>query len=1533
MGRTPFDSDPAGWYLDPTGRARLRFWDGRTLTAWVSDGVEVQPDPVPDELPEIDRQDADHLAFVREVFIPQARRRGLVGHATADTLTELAWSSDVTARVPAAAATASATLTATPLASPPASAPERPYVVDKDGLPYVARSRQSDGRTTSPERPHGESPDARPATTHEPAAAYERPPSRLDVWWSQTRESIGSDVATHGLAYLGVLLLFVGVFGLVAFAFGDVAQGMRPVAELGIAFAPFLASWMLLRRGATVAGRALELAGGLLLPVMVVTSFLDGVPIPPDLTGPGLVVTLTLVTALVGAGYALWSLRHHHSALRYLVAPVAWVSVALATMGIGRAIPEGKDVATFTAWQVAAVTVAMALSLAWARWRPAATLSAPTITAGVPGACIVAALALLTWVTGGYPRWPVLLTGVAGLLVLELLDVRVPARVVGVAQVAWWGVVFLALLPGAGSSGAELATGALVAGAGFLALVELHGRSTDPLPVSLSALGLVAAFAVTWADPWYAFAASVVLALWAGARRLHPYVVAYATQVLDVAAALLPVAAVVAVGLATRHAPLAVLVGSLLVLAAVIPIRVPVVRAALHRDESDHFWTLWWDPAMVAASAAVLILTTQFWPDVASARWMSVAAPLALAISAALGPLPRSWRAWPTVALATWSWWLGATLVGTSTAVLGGVPAAVALGILVVVHVRPTLVDRWSDPGGLGLAAHVLALTAVSFADVGTRWTVAVLVTAATAGFVLTAVYQELGRSPVSDRLVDWFGSTAREATVVLCGLMLPLSLALVLDAADLVPIRSSWFGVVASGVAVFYAAATHVAAPARVRATLVWLAISFSVLAFAAIDTRGPALAALAAVIVVAVILRPSPQVAQWLGWSAVAPAVALAATYVVASYEAASVVVQVALALAVVGGPMLLAALAYDSSSNDVVRRLLPTTGWLRPPAVVGAVEIAVAAALTPELDVWWAGWITVTTALVVAASAWLLRIWSLLGAAALVAWVGAWQLWPDALTHSAWVGVVVAALLLAAYEAAWRLDRSSPAWARADYPLLAVAHITAITAVITAREGTSLALTLLAVGALAGVLAVSFLRRPAVDVVVPSGYAVLSGSLIVAAGAVEGYGWLALALALVSVACSVVALRVGRSSRWVLVTAGSMAALGAWLAFASWLELGDVAKVSWTSAIAAVVVLVSAGLLRWTNADRDVLLVRATVGLATLTMAAPLAAALASASTIVPYLSWVTVAALVVAAVALGLVATRLTWAWLRYAAAAYLLLSVVVGLVVAHATASAQVGVLGALSMVVAGALLVHDRLGSGEWLMPAAAFGAWTTLATLGAAALELPDAWLVPVALVVAAVYSAALGRVLASIGLTLLAPALACAAWITWAAQSLDGNPQWYTVAVGLTLLVMIAMLRGWRRRNAQPVDTPDVVWLEVVGVAFLVCSSFVQIFTVSLGYAALAAAIGIGVAAWGVVTRVRRRLALGAAVTVAALALLVLVPVAQMLPAWSGATLWVSIATLGLVAIVVATMLEQGKAVVRREIGHLRALTEGWE
>src|SRR5512132_621116 len=102
------------------------------------------------------------------------------------------------------------------------------------------------------------------------------------------RGVIASDVAVHGLAYLGVLLLFSGSLGFMLFSFGSVRVGLRPLAEFSMPAVLLGSAWFLRRRRAPFVATALGLLGGLLLPVALFASFVDGVPIPPELHGAAL---------------------------------------------------------------------------------------------------------------------------------------------------------------------------------------------------------------------------------------------------------------------------------------------------------------------------------------------------------------------------------------------------------------------------------------------------------------------------------------------------------------------------------------------------------------------------------------------------------------------------------------------------------------------------------------------------------------------------------------------------------------------------------------------------------------------------------------------------------------------------------------------------------------------------------------------------------------------------------------------------------------------------------------------------------------------------------------------------------------------------------------------------------------------------------------------------------------------------------------------------------------------------------------------
>ena len=75
------------------------------------------------------------------------------------------------------------------------------------------------------------------------------------------------------------------------------------------------------------------------------------------------------------------------------------------------------------------------------------------------------------------------------------------------------------------------------------------------------------------------------------------------------------------------------------------------------------------------------------------------------------------------------------------------------------------------------------------------------------------------------------------------------------------------------------------------------------------------------------------------------------------------------------------------------------------------------------------------------------------------------------------------------------------------------------------------------------------------------------------------------------------------------------------------------------------------------------------------------------------------------------------------------------------------------------------------------------------------------------------------------------------------------------------------------------------------------------------------------------------RRRLISGIVIVLAALVVLVAVPLVRLLPSWGNAGLWVIVAGLGLVAVVAATTLERSRAVLHEDLLRFEKATADWE
>jgi hypothetical protein len=203
---------------------------------------------------------------------------------------------------------------------------------------------------------------------------------------------------------------------------------------------------------------------------------------------------------------------------------------------------------------------------------------------------------------------------------------------------------------------------------------------------------------------------------------------------------------------------------------------------------------------------------------------------------------------------------------------------------------------------------------------------------------------------------------------------------------------------------------------------------------------------------------------------------------------------------------------------------------------------------------------------------------------------------------------------------------------------------------------------------------------------------------------------------------------------------------------------------------------------------------------------------------------------------------------------------------------------------------------------------------------------------LLAAALLVIGLEAAVGGLLLARPGLGRLAPVLACGAWLELTADAIGGDPQWLTVPVGLTLLVVVEMSRAQGRRAGRPA-LPELRLLDHAGMLLLVGAALVQTVTTTTSYGLVAGLLGIGLCVLGAATRVRRRVVVGSVTLLLALFGMLVMPIAQMVPEFRGAALWIVLTAVGLVLIAVAVSLEQGRVRLAAAASRIDRLMEGWE
>ena len=1492
----PTGNQAPGWYSDPSGRYQVRWWTGLGWSASVRTGNAISFAPLPRPGPDGTFGDsaADELANLEYVehFLQVARANHIIGAGAYGALTRrvIAFREPLVARLLAAAKVP--------------DAPQSPVV------PQVTEEVTAGAPAPVPPSAPVSSPAPRPG----PAPARPvREPSAARRRWQAAGETVRSDLAVNGLAYLGVLLLFAGLFGVVAFSFTSVRVGFRPLAEAVVPAAVFGSAWMLARRTLVTPARALVLLGGLLVPVAALATFTDGAPVPPDLTGVPLAVALSATSAAVAVGYAAWIRHRPSSPLRHLVAPVMWLAVALAALGWYEPVPTGQDILVPRSGQYAAVLAAITVTLAVSRIRVRSLVALTLFPAVLVGLGVGVLLAALAAGVEGWPAVPVAVAGAATLLALELSGRQVPATPRLALQGLVVGLTGMALAPALGPGWA----GASAAVAGVAVIERGLRRSVSgyallaPIVVTVAGLG----FAV-WTPPAL-LVASAVTSGWAQARRLWPGGWRYPVMVLTVTAAAAP-AGILAGLLGALPAGPGAGVAGLLLLSGAVAVRV-LGRA------TDRFWQ-WWIPA---AAVAVSAVTAGQGPT----AWFVVAAGAAT-VAIAIAPVPAALRTWLAGAAALWTAWLAFEVTGLGFPVRMVAIAGAALAAVGFAGGR-------RDPlaGHIGMFGHLAGLACWPLAAVDAGRLDAAAPTAvlglAVTGAVITAAAQEIGPAAVPDLLVRCgrvltLGLTAHRKDAAEAVIrQVPAMAAVVLlipFTADLIRLSGAraprpWWPVALTALGLAYLLLARLLRPwHRVARVLADVGAWAAVLAAAACTHREPALVATAGVMAVPVLQDAAlrRRAAIWLAWAASVPFAVLAANL---AGLAESYWYAVTLGW---GAVLFLGGLIGDdvrASRRQPGERV--RTGWLIPPAAIGLLACTAGLMGSASGSLHQAGWMLIAAGVVVIAAAALLRAGVLGGAGTAMAIAGLGVVVPWGLSAHPWLLLVAAAVVLAAADITGPPAGSQVAlWQRWDLSLFVVAHAAALFAVgLAAASGTAVAVTTVGCGTLAAAVAARLLRWP---------WAAGGAVLILAGAAAAGAGWASLAFAMASVIATGLALGRPQRIRAMLQAAGALAAVAAWAAGLVWREVSLGTAVSATSIAAGAVVLVAATAIRIWEPARDWTLAWGGTGLA---LAAVAAAALSAPA--VPSGSGVFVAAgLAATAIGCALAAGPVAVTLLRETAA---VLAVAAALTWAYGT-SAGLATL-TWCAVVAGlaasviVLAPWTRKAAPIWVRPVVLVAVAGTGVALGAAAASLPDTALLVPAFILAAAVIVALAVALDRPILSAAAPVPLCAAWLTYAFRALTGQPQWFTMPAGVAIIAVAGVLRSARRAGGRPVATPDVVALEITGMGLVMGTSLVQAVTRGPGYSLLGAGLALGLVGWGALTRVRRRLLGGTIAFCASLLMLIAVPLAGAVPHLGGVAVWLALAGAGLVAIIGAALLDATRAVVRRGVSRIADLTRDWE
>jgi hypothetical protein len=1448
-------------------------------------------DPTP--LDEVERCDAEADAATVTEYLADAVRRGVIAPDVVDALRRDVerTGSDETAPSPWPAPPPTAT---TPAAAAPTHFPppcsERPVVA-------TGRVRAVD----------------------EPKDAYPLEPGRASLWWGAARHAIKSDVALHGLAYLGVLLLFVGITGLIAFSFGDVAPWVRTLTEVFVPGALFLAAWYLRRRGAVTVGTSLALLGGIVTPIIVAASLTDGAPFPPDPAGRALPIIQGVLVASVAVVMAFIVRREPSGPFRFLVAPVAWMAAGLAAGVVRDPVPTGYDVARPESIQLAGVLAALTTTvLLFRRRRVPGALTDATLAIALPIAGVTYVLEFVLARNEGWPVWTTLIVGVAVLLLLELLHQRLPTEVASILQFVV--IAATAARLSATATPVWVAAGAAVA---LLAFLEHVGRDR-PTPAAI-VVGFVlagSAFLATLGEPWPAAVAFGVLTIWGLWRHVLP---AEWLPVHD------DVGAVPAFAIAVTAGSLWMLsdLGLALVVTSALVLLLALAGRLWRWISDDVLWR-WFVPAVALAVSA--FSATLPWRD-ASIEVAVATVFCAVALLSSVAPMVV--RVWPAAAMVAWSLANFGAALGVSRNVQAVVLAVMAMTVTVGSVVAATRAH--ADPvvwGHVAVVGHVTGLIALAV-PTWPGWAAAGVVAAATVGWWATTVADESGEAVHlallraegamgSGRLLANLtrGRSVDEVAPLMSLAGTWATVLLVVDAAGWITFDNPWMAVVSSGFVLVAAAVVRLVHWRRSRRrVLEWATLVAAVLSAAVSitavgsnpDQWSPVVSLALGIAVVGATAAPRPLVFNWSAWVGSALLAVFFLDRLGMPRDWADIV------LAGWGAAVLLGGLALNRARHGPVPPGKFVSGrLLLPPTALGAIAFSLGGALgLTEGSQAAIGWTAAVLSIVVLAVALLLPLGAPLAlaeglaTAAYVA-IAPWKPLERPWTLAPWAVILLLAALATRRSGPWSLSR----W---DLPSFLIAHGVACVALIAAIDAESVTATYSAFGAISIAIGL-VLRRPV--------WVAAGAMLVLIVGADAGYGWLALVLLVEGLGLTLGGIRQENASRWVLLGLGTTSLTAAWFALAAWQSWGLSTVVYITMPAAAVIALVAAVCLRAVLAPRELWLVWMAAGPFVATGVTWIGIGEISRQ---PGGLILTGSLLLLAATA-GVSAIELgggmRWIACALAAAAW---APAAWATEPSALAATLIGTTVALAGT-AEALAVHGLRPAAVWVPPASFYVALTQAGAAYASLAALPDVDPIVVALVAIAAEIVAFGVLTGWRELHVLAPVVACAAWLVFATDALEGDANWFVMPIGLTVLVVSALVRWIRRGRGGNVTGYDVIALEFVGMTALVASALARTLTGQLWHGVLAIGIGVLVAGWGILTQVRWRAAFGAASVLLATILLVAVPLSGAVT-WRGPALWITLSVVGIAAITIASLLERNLARMQQVARRFDQMTTGWE